>query len=73
MLAAPASPEGGATPTPKSARQLTYDVRQAFGAIARIHRDANALTDRQQARLFAAFNVHDLTPALAKGRERSAT
>ncbi len=35
-------------------RQVRYDVKKAFGAIARIHTEANALTDRQKAR-FDAF------------------
>lgn len=48
-----------------SALPATADVRPQTASV-------NSL-DRQQARLFAAFNVHDLTPALAKGRERSAT
>lgn len=47
------APDAVATPAPASSRPLTYDVKQAFGAIARIHRDANTLTDRQQARLDA--------------------
>lgn len=36
-----------------AAPSVRYDVKTAFGAIARIHRDPNALTERQQARLDA--------------------
>lgn len=35
------------------AKPVTYDVKKAFGAIARIHTQAGALTDRQRARLEA--------------------
>jgi len=34
-------------------KAVTYDVKKAFGAIARIHTQGNVLTDRQRARLDA--------------------
>jgi glutamate-1-semialdehyde aminotransferase/acyl carrier protein len=46
-VAAPAATEEGAGSIQK------YDVKKAFGAIARIHTDATEITDRQRARLDA--------------------
>jgi len=42
-----------AEPEPEAATPVRYDVKKAFGAIARIHTQAGALTDRQRARLDA--------------------
>ena len=43
-----------AAASPDDANTQRYDVKKAFGAIARIHTQASALTERQRARL-AAF------------------
>lgn len=51
--AAPA-PSTPAAASPDDAATQRYDVQKAFGAIARIHTQASALTERQRARL-AAF------------------
>ncbi len=37
----------------EAVKAVTYDVKKAFGAIARIHTQGSALTDRQRARLDA--------------------
>ena len=51
--ATPAPPTPAAA-SPDDADTQRYDVKKAFGAIARIHTQASALTERQRARL-AAF------------------
>jgi amino acid adenylation domain-containing protein len=45
---------------------LKYDVKKAFGAIARIHTTGNALTDRQQARLDAFIRRYTQKTAKSK-------
>jgi amino acid adenylation domain-containing protein len=54
------SPAAAANPTPATAdeeasalTQKTYDVKKAFGAIARIHTSSTELSERQRARLDA--------------------
>jgi amino acid adenylation domain-containing protein len=42
-----------ASPVAEAEGPMRYDVKKAFGAIARIHTQGNALTDRQLARLTA--------------------
>jgi len=51
--AAPAKPAQPATPADEEAAvaHTTYDVKKAFGAIARIHSTKTELTDRQRVRL----------------------
>ncbi|WP_201313966.1 polyketide synthase [Dyella sp. EPa41] len=52
--AAPASPAATSQPDEEAAlAHTTYDVKKAFGAIARIHSTQTELTDRQRARLEA--------------------
>jgi glutamate-1-semialdehyde aminotransferase/acyl carrier protein len=50
-------PSNGGSAGPESTREgdgmIKYDVKKAFGAIARIHHHAEALTPKQQARLDA--------------------
>jgi amino acid adenylation domain-containing protein len=48
-----ASPVIAPTDESAPAEPMRYDVKKAFGAIARIHTQSNALTDRQMARLDA--------------------
>ncbi len=54
---APATPtpvaSAAATPSTDESGAIRYDVKKAFGAIARIHTQASALTERQRARLDA--------------------
>ena len=47
-VAAPASPVVGATDEPT---KVSYDVKKAFGAIARIHTQSGEVTSRQRTRL----------------------
>ncbi|TXH57412.1 MAG: aminotransferase class III-fold pyridoxal phosphate-dependent enzyme, partial [Burkholderiaceae bacterium] len=49
--AVPAAPQAAAADEP--AKPITYDVKKAFGAIARIHTQGGELTERQRARLDA--------------------
>ncbi|MFT3954884.1 MAG: amino acid adenylation domain-containing protein [Piscinibacter sp.] len=50
----PAAPVAASAPTAdEAAKPISYDVKKAFGAIARIHTQANSITERQQARLDA--------------------
>lgn len=50
---APSGPAGDATASDDTEKAVTYDVKKAFGAIARIHTQGSSLTDRQRARLDA--------------------
>jgi amino acid adenylation domain-containing protein len=57
-VAAPVASAGAALVVPKQAGSdvatpMRYDVKKAFGAIARIHTHAQPMTERQQARLDA--------------------
>ncbi len=51
--AAPSTSPNAAQPDGEDAAPQRYDVKKAFGAIARIHTQSTALTPRQQARLQA--------------------
>jgi glutamate-1-semialdehyde aminotransferase len=46
-----AAPSNGSAPEGTDKGQISYDVKKAFGAIARIHKQSDALTPKQQARL----------------------
>lgn len=50
----------------EEARPVTYDVKKAFGAIARIHTQATALTDRQRVRLDAFIRRYTERTARSK-------
>jgi amino acid adenylation domain-containing protein len=50
---APAAAASSAAPAVDEQVPVTYDVKKAFGAIARIHKEASALDDRQRQRLEA--------------------
>ena len=53
LLAAAAPPASPSTPAEPEAAAVRYDVKTAFGAIARIHTQATAVSERQHARLDA--------------------
>ena len=48
-----AAPEAAAPAGDEPVKPITYDVKKAFGAIARIHTQPGSITDRQRARLGA--------------------
>ncbi len=47
-------------------KSVTYDVKKAFGAIARIHTQGSALTDRQKMRLDAFIQRYNARTAKSK-------
>ena len=53
QTAVPATNKTSAAPSTDEGGKVRYDVKKAFGAIARIHTQAGALTERQQSRLDA--------------------
>ena len=53
QIAVPAATTISAAPSTEDGGKVRYDVKKAFGAIARIHTQAGALTERQQSRLDA--------------------
>ncbi|MBO9513588.1 MAG: amino acid adenylation domain-containing protein [Variovorax sp.] len=67
---AAAAPEPAAAAAEEAQPQTRYDVKKAFGAIARIHTQSKEPTDRQKARL-AAF-MRRYTERTAKSKEFTA-
>ena len=53
QTAAPTETKISAAPSADEGGKVRYDVKKAFGAIARIHTQAGALTERQRSRLDA--------------------
>jgi acyl transferase domain-containing protein/glutamate-1-semialdehyde aminotransferase len=64
--AAPQSAGGEAATEDSSGAHTTYDVKKAFGAIARIHSGQIDLTDRQRARLDAFMRRYTTRTAKSK-------
>jgi len=74
-MAAPATPPQAApapaqAATEPAAEPQRYDVKKAFGAIARIHTQPQALTERQQARLTAFVRRYTDRTAASKAYTR---
>jgi amino acid adenylation domain-containing protein len=68
LAAATTTIQAATTPTSDEANEgpITYDVKKAFGAIARIHTRPDALTPRQRARLDALTERYTARTARSK-------